>query len=514
MAITTNVAQLPDYAKPYVQDMLAQTQAWTDVNANPYQQYQGERVAGFTGLQNQAFQNAANMQPSALTDQGAGIAGLAASQALSAGQNFQPGQFGNQYQSQAPYQAQNVGNMYQGIGAFQPQNAQNQFNYSSNYDPSQDNFQNQFTAPGAYQAGQISSDKFGQPQAQEYMSPYMQSVVEQQQRDAERQADIATTQRNAEATGKGAFGGSRQAIMDAEAQRNLALQKGDIQAKGLQDAYTNAQAQFNADQARGLTAQQASEQSRQFGAGQGLQAAGMGAQYGTAAQQAAAQARQFAANQGLQAAGMGAQYGLAANQLNSQNQQFGANLGLQNQQALAQYGLAANQLNAQNQQFGYNAGLQNAQNLANYGQQAAQLAEQSRQYGAGLGLQGANTALQGASTLGTLGNQQFGQAKDISGLQFLYGTAQQQNQQALNDVNYQNFQAAQNYPKDMLAFRSNMLNGLPMQSTTQTTPDPSAMSQGIGLLGALGSYFKKGGAVADRGEPGLMALMASKYARG
>lgn len=340
MATTTesSLAQLPDYAKPYVQDMLAQTQAYTDINANPYQQYTGERVAGFNPLQQQAFQGAQTMAPSQYGVEGAGIASLAANQALGAGAGFTPGQF--------------------------------------------------------------SGGQFDQSAAQQYMNPYMQSVVENQQREAQRQSDIAGTQRNAQAVGAGAFGGSRQAIMDAEAARNLALQKGDIQAQGLNQAYQQAQQQFNADQARGM--------------------------------------------------------------------------------------------------------------------QAQQLGEQSRQYGAGLGLQGANTALQGASTLGTLGNQQFGQAKDVSGLQYLYGTAQQQNQQAQNDIGYQNFQAAQNYPKEMLSFRSNMLRGLPMGSTTstQTTQDPSMLSQGIGLLGAIGSFFAKGGSVSeqDAGEPGIMALMASKYA--
>jgi hypothetical protein len=112
----------------------------------------------------------------------------------------------------------------------------------------QDPFSQQ-SAQGILQNAQTS---FGQPQAQQYMSPYMQSVVENQQRDAQRQADIATTGRNAQAVGSGAFGGSRQAIMDAEANRNLALQKGDIQSTGLQNAYTQAQSQFNADQQRQL----------------------------------------------------------------------------------------------------------------------------------------------------------------------------------------------------------------------------------------------------------------------
>jgi hypothetical protein len=109
-----------------------------------------------------------------------------------------------------------------------------------------------------YQTGQFGA------QASQYMDPYMQNVVNIQQREAQRQADIAGTQRGADAVKSGAFGGGRQAIMEAEAARNLATQKGDIQARGLQDAYGRAQTQFN-------TEQQLGEQSRQYGAGLGLQ---------------------------------------------------------------------------------------------------------------------------------------------------------------------------------------------------------------------------------------------------
>jgi len=88
-------------------------------------------------------------------------------------------------------------------------------------------------------------------------------VVDIQQREAQRTADIQGTQRGADAVKSGAFGGSRQAIMDAEAARNLSTQKGDIQARGLQDAYTRGLGQFNTEQAL-------REGSRQFGAGVGL----------------------------------------------------------------------------------------------------------------------------------------------------------------------------------------------------------------------------------------------------
>jgi hypothetical protein len=98
----------------------------------------------------------------------------------------------------------------------------------------------------------LSGQQFGQPQAQQYMSPYIQNVIQNQQRDAARMSAIQGTQQQAQAAQSGAFGGSRDAIMRAERERNLALQQGDIQAAGLQNAYTNAQNQFNADTSRGL----------------------------------------------------------------------------------------------------------------------------------------------------------------------------------------------------------------------------------------------------------------------
>lgn len=98
--------------------------------------------------------------------------------------------------------------------------------------------------------------QFGTEQAQQYMSPYMQNVVDIEKREAARQAGIAGLQQQAQAVGQGAFGGGRDAIMRAEAGRNLATQMGDIQSRGLQSAYTAAQNQFNEDMRRNLMASQ------------------------------------------------------------------------------------------------------------------------------------------------------------------------------------------------------------------------------------------------------------------
>ena len=102
-------------------------------------------------------------------------------------------------------------------------------------------------------AGNSQTSSFTAPgTAQQYMSPYEQNVVQQQQTEAQRTADIATTARQSQQTQQGAFGGSRAAVMDAEAARNLAIQQGTIQATGDQNAFTNAQTQFNTEQTTGL----------------------------------------------------------------------------------------------------------------------------------------------------------------------------------------------------------------------------------------------------------------------
>jgi hypothetical protein len=88
----------------------------------------------------------------------------------------------------------------------------------------------------------------------QFMSPYMQNVVDIQQREARRAGDVAQQQLAAGAVGAGGFGGSRQAILEAEQQRNLQQQLGDIQARGLASAYEDAQNRLAQQRARELSA--------------------------------------------------------------------------------------------------------------------------------------------------------------------------------------------------------------------------------------------------------------------
>jgi hypothetical protein len=203
----TQTTDLPDWAKPYAKDVMAKGAALTDVNQNPYQTYGGQRIAGFTPMQQQAQQGAADMQPSQQLGLGSGLAGVA------------------------------------GLGAL-----------GTNY-----------------QSGDFYGGRFGNRQAAQYMSPYIEQSMQPQLREAERSSQILGNKENAQAVGAGAFGGSRNAIMNAERERNLGMLQGDIRSKGYQTAYEQAANQFNQDSSRGLQAQQLGEQSRQYGAGLGMQ---------------------------------------------------------------------------------------------------------------------------------------------------------------------------------------------------------------------------------------------------
>ncbi len=91
--------------------------------------------------------------------------------------------------------------------------------------------------------------------AQDYMSPFMNAALEPQMAEAQRRAEIQRVQ-NASRLGKaGAFGGSRQAIMESEGQRNLLRNLADIYGTGMQTAYTQGMGQFNTEQDRAQTAQ-------------------------------------------------------------------------------------------------------------------------------------------------------------------------------------------------------------------------------------------------------------------
>ncbi len=95
-----------------------------------------------------------------------------------------------------------------------------------------------------FQAGQFDSAA-----AQQYMSPYMQNVVDVQKAQAMLDFDRGQAGRDAQAVQAGAFGGSRQAIAQGLANEDLQRRLGEIQATGQQRAFEQAQQQFERDRA-------------------------------------------------------------------------------------------------------------------------------------------------------------------------------------------------------------------------------------------------------------------------
>jgi len=63
-----NQSNLPEYAKPYLTDIMQRAQAESN---RPYQVYEDPRVAGFTGAQTGAQQEIAGMQQRPEFDQAA-----------------------------------------------------------------------------------------------------------------------------------------------------------------------------------------------------------------------------------------------------------------------------------------------------------------------------------------------------------------------------------------------------------------------------------------------------------
>jgi len=217
---TVTQSNVPDWLRPQVETTLgAATQEMFNVNRDTgkieglkpftaYSQNPSDYVAGFSPMQNQAFGNIANLQVPGQFGTGTQMAQMSGQGALSVAP---------QAAGLAAQQA-NAGNQYMGMA----------------------------TNPGSMQA---------------FMSPYMQNVVNVQQQQAQRQADIANQSMNAGFAQRGAFGGSRQGIAQGQANADLMRQKQGIQATGLQNAFQNAQ------------------QAQQFGSNLGLQGL-QGAQQG------------------------------------------------------------------------------------------------------------------------------------------------------------------------------------------------------------------------------------------
>jgi hypothetical protein len=229
------------------------------------------------------------------------------------GQTLNPA---GQVVSASPQQMQSALNTAsQAVAGFSPLQQQSFQGAAGLQTPGQFGAASQMAGQAAYgsgMAGQQYAQQATNPYATAaYMSPYMQNVVDVQQQNAQRQADIANQGLGAQFAQSGAFGGGRFGVQQAQNAQNLALQKQNIEAQGLQSAFQNAQA------------------NQQFGAQLGLQ--GLGQQGQLAGTLGGLGTQQLAAQQGI----LGLQNQLGAQQ--QQQQQNIINQAIQNFANAQQY---------------------------------------------------------------------------------------------------------------------------------------------------------------------------------
>ena len=400
--------------------------------------------------------------------------------------------------------------------------------------------------PG-FQAGTLADPET----LESYMNPYQQLVTDIEKREAQRQSDIQAAEISQTAAQAGGLGGYREAIMQAERERNLGQQLADIQARGGQAAFEQAQQAFEADRAArlqeaqfGLTASeqreraaQQAEQFRQQAFQTGEQARQRAAEMGMTAQQQEEAARQ--AQEQFRQAAFGQTADVAAQREQFQQQAFQA--GEQARQRAAEMGMTAQQQEDaarqaqerfQQESFAQNEQLRLAQQqedravfqaqeaarqeAARLGLSAQEMQErinqaenearmraraenaQLQETRARLGLAGLESdratrgqQLDAARLLGQLGTDEQRMAFDrLRNLQAA-GQIQRELQQRGLDLGYQDFLRQQAFPREQLAFFSQILQGLPVTpgTTTSTFGGPSETQQLLGAgIGGVGLY--------------------------
>jgi hypothetical protein len=248
----TSQISIPEYAQPYMERLLGKAEAATEA---PRQIYGGERFAGATPQQAQARFEASQMQTPGQFGVGTGMVGAAGLRAL--GTQYQPGRFAAR----------------------------------------------EVAGPDVTQFQMGETERFGGAQAQQYMDPYMQQVVDIQKRKAIEDAKRAQLGANLGAVRQGTYGGARQLLAQGERERGLSQQLGDIQAMGSQAAFQQAQQQFERDRVAQQAAQQANLQAQletqRLGVGTSLEAQRANQQAMMELQKLAEQSRQFGGELGL-----------------------------------------------------------------------------------------------------------------------------------------------------------------------------------------------------------------------
>ena len=388
--------------------------------------------------------------------------------------------------------------------------------------------------------GQVRSSTGGFDTADidRFQNPYEDLVVQQTIRDLEKAAKQKDIARDAADVTSGAFGGSRSRLGAQERQiaetRGLAEALAGIRAGGFTSARDAAMGEFArqrgaeagaGSQIAGLGAQAGSAQ-----AGLAQTLAGLGAQRGAAQRGSASEIAALGtqkgsglerlastiANLGAQRAGFETGAGTALSNLAQQRYGMGTGTG-QTQAALGSQS-AAQQLAAA--QAGQAAKQATAATLGQAGQQIYGMGTGTGQQLFGMGT-GTGQQLSGLAGQLAAGQQQGAQAMaqqaqlqpqlqagDVSSL-MQTGAMNRARNQALLDLNYQNFVGQYNLPNQLMSGYANFLTGAgPLaggtgySGTTQQTPFGGGAYQGYGP----GGGYKEGGQPIPEGNKGLAAL--------
>jgi len=198
---TSAVSTLSDWAGPYVTNMLGNAAA---VANQPYQTYQGPLTAGPSDIQNQLF---------------SGIGGLTL--------------------------PQNYGASMSNAGAYAPPNTNVPTQVQS---VSQAANGTQNTTPNLNNFG-ASGDQ--NSLINQYMNPYLQASLTPQLNMLTQQAQTNEQNDLGKLTSQGAYGGSRQAVLQGMDQNALLANQANMIGQGYNTAYNNALGQFNAEQQQG-----------------------------------------------------------------------------------------------------------------------------------------------------------------------------------------------------------------------------------------------------------------------
>ena len=346
--------------------------------ATPYTPYGGQLVAPLSPTQEAGISNVN-------ASVGAALPGI-----YQGMQNVQGG-----VGAAMPYYNAATGSLQGGFNAAMPLQQQAQYGYQNALNVAQP-YQNIATNLSLGSAGAITPQQYTPEAIQQYMSPYMNDVVNATMAQMQNQQAQQRSALQGNAISQGAFGGDRAGIAQAELANQQNLSAGQTLQNLLQGGYLNAQNLFGQQQGVNLAAQQANRAAQAASAGQlgAIGQQGYGQQLGTAQQQAALGQQLF--GQGLSAAQQQAALGQGLYGMGLGSGQALAGLGTQAQTAALQGAQA--QLAAGAQQQAYQQALNSA--LQGQFQQQQAYPFQSTQYlaniieGIGAGTGGTSTSTQ------------------------------------------------------------------------------------------------------------------------